>query len=244
MSLRSNAGGNGRILYNPMADTGGWTMCCHVYHRASDANDGWLLRFDSAGLLRINDKYKLGTLPETTPIAITTWTHLALRWQTTTSPYSMESLVNGVVDQSKTNNAATTFVVFGASAGIATDDHYAYYRVWHAWLTDAEIVTEKNSATVVRTSNIWFSNDGQNLSAADGSGQGNNFTLGGDMTLDAAVNPAFGVDMTDRGTSRGLARGIARGLANARTMVRDVSGLFVPKDRRLVIPVGLDFQGA
>ena len=51
-------------------------------------------------------------------------------------------------------------------------------------------------------------------------------------------------NVPDRGTSRGLARGIARGLANARTMVRDASGLLVPKDRRLVIPVGLDFQGA
>jgi len=48
----------------------------------------------------------------------------------------------------------------------------------------------------------------------------------------------------DRGTSRGLARGIARGLANAREMVRDVSGLLVPKDRRLVIPVELDLAGA
>jgi len=55
---------------------------------------------------------------------------------------------------------------------------------------------------------------------------------------DWSASDVFGGGVPDRATSRGLARGIARGLANARTMVRDVSGLFVPKDRRLVIPVG------
>ena len=53
-----------------------------------------------------------------------------------------------------------------------------------------------------------------------------------------------GGGIVDRSISRGLTRGIARGLSNVCARVRDVGGLWLPKDRRLVIPVGASLQGA
>lgn len=55
--------------------------------------------------------------------------------------------------------------------------------------------------------------------------------------------PAAG--FSDRALSRGVRRGLFRGLANAREMVRDgINGLWLPKDRRLVIPTGVALEGA
>ena len=69
------------------------------------------------------------------------------------------------------------------------------------------------------------------------------WTIGGIAT---EVKMAVAVAGTsDRHMPRGLRRGIARGLSNAREMVQDkINGLWLPKDRRLVVPVGVSLEGA
>lgn len=111
--------------------------------------------------------------------------HFAMRRTSTTS---LQLLVDGVVDVTNTRNVGGRTAILDhhlgdqIGTGARFDGTMEAVREWSTNLSDAEIVTESNSSTVVRTSNLV--NDVPLTSDAVAL-TGTNFTESGTITYEA-----------------------------------------------------------
>jgi hypothetical protein len=121
-----------------------------------------------------------------------TWIHVALR-------RSSNTVLNIMINGSTTGTDAvdhssdTSGVVELGSLSVASGASLCQCRMWNTNLSDAEITTEMNSATHVKTANLfadWPMANGTDTS--DASGNGYTLTLNGTPTTDSG-NPSQGI---------------------------------------------------
>ena len=160
-------------------------------------NSGSLANFDLMGhgsdgtTIRLVSRTSSGAPSNTAGSATTAgvWQHHCLRRNSSTS---IEAFLNGVSDTSNTQNAgsrgASSETWVSAQVGdFARFDGRAFgIREWSSALTTPEIVTEMNSAIVVKSgvsNDVPLSTDAIALT-------GTNFTEGGTITYEA--DPTFG----------------------------------------------------
>lgn len=126
-----------------------------------------------------------------------TWTFLGA----TRDAANAGQLFQGTTPGSLTKTTATvnssgspsSVNVFGRSTSDATDwfsGTLAYVRVWTAVLSDAEVAAESQSATPVRTANLWASWALAAAALTDGSGNARPL-VAGSTALSAATDPAL-----------------------------------------------------
>jgi hypothetical protein len=178
------------------------TGMCWVYKDSISAEGSIISRGDSttirmaisaAGKLVLNSG---GThvITGTTTLSATTWYHVAVTQDTSNN---WELFLNGVSEGTAshaTDPSGTAMIRFAYDdgAGNSLIGQLAACRIYNAELSGAEITTEMNSWTAVRTSNLWGAWRWETSpSVTDESGNGNDLTATGTLTTGSS-NPSIG----------------------------------------------------
>lgn len=158
--------------------------------------DTWLGTFvDNAPTSAIYVERYPSVFAETSPRALGTWYYVTMRWQFSTQrlSVSLAGIEQAFVITNLTTIAGIFTQEFLGADGLGGNDTpiaLAYYRSWQAYLTDAELATEQQATSAVRTANLFCDTPLTTASQlADLSGNGRDWSAVGSPVTFTGTGP-------------------------------------------------------